>query len=193
MSDSRDDKLDRLLAEGRLGGPRRDQIWTQVLATTAARRRRWRSAAVWLSSMATAAALFIVFLRPSSFRARGEGDAVLEVVCRDGSLDRCVAGSKLLFRVASAEGGFLSAWAEAEAGGTRVWYWPDSDGAAPQVAPSASPIMLPVGIEIGSEQPPGRYRIHLLLTRRPLTREECLAPPPSLTLAKAQATLGVVL
>jgi hypothetical protein len=188
---SRDDKLDGLLAEGRLGGPRRDQILAAVLSSTNARRRRWRAFSVWVTSLAAAAAALVLFLRPASFRARGGSGAVVEVACRDGSLDRCAAGSKLLFRTASAEGGFLCAWAEAD-GGARVWYFPGSDGAAPRVAASTSPAMLPVGVELGAEQPPGRYRVHLLLARRALTREECLAPPADVALASAQAALRVV-
>ena len=191
MIRSRDDKLDALLAEGRLGGPRRDQILAGALAAAGVKRHRWRNLGVWVASLAATAAALILFARPASFRARGSGGAVLELACLDGELGACRPGAKLMFRVASPEAGFLSAWAEPINRGPRVWYFPGPDGLAPRVEPSVELRAMSVGVVLGPEQPIGRYRVHLLLSRRTLTREECLAPPPGVTVGTAVTDMGV--
>src|SRR5262245_44982290 len=103
---TRDDKLDALLAQGRLGGPRRDQILTGAMAAAGVRRTRWRSVGVWVGSLAAAAAALIVFARPNAFRARGGDGPALEVACVGGELGSCPSGTKLVFRVATSEPGF---------------------------------------------------------------------------------------
>jgi hypothetical protein len=189
--ESRDDELDALLSQGRLSGPRRDRILAGALAQAGVRRPRWRRAGVWMASLAAAATAVLLFARPASFRARGGSGAVLELASLDGDLASCRAGARLIFRAASAEPGFLSAWAEPLSGGSRVWYFPGSDGSSPRVDAGAEMHTLPAGVSLGPEQPPGRYRVHLLLSRRALTREECLAPPAGVTLGTAEVPLGV--
>jgi hypothetical protein len=189
-----DERLDALLARGRLGGPARDRILAGALAKTAAP-HRWRRLLTWAVPMtaAAAAAVVLLSLRPPEFRARGGAGPVLEIACRDGSLSACPSGSTLLFRSSGvAEGGFLSAWAVPEGSAARVWYFPADNGASPALAARPETQTLARGIRLGPEQPPGRYRVHLVLSRRPLTRAEAAAPPPDALVAEAEATLEVV-
>jgi hypothetical protein len=98
----------------------------------------------------------------------------------------------LLFRVGgAAAGGFLAAWAVPEDGGERIWYFPTLDGEAPSVAPRAETQTLGRGVRLGTEQPPGRYHVHLLLSRRALGRAEALAPANDAVLVEADLTLTV--
>jgi hypothetical protein len=90
-----------------------------------------------------------------------------------------------MFRVSGAgDGGYLAAWAEPSAGGQRIWYL---DGA--RVPANLEPQLLPVAVTLGAEQPPGHYQIHLVLTQKPLSRDDLLAAPA--TLASARAELEV--
>jgi hypothetical protein len=192
-----DRRLDELLSEGRLSGPTRDRILEAALTEIQAEKPRpaWRRILAWalpLSTAMAAVALFVA-LRPSEFRARGGAGPVLELGCRDGALTACPAGSTLLFRAGGAvEGGFLAAWAEPAGGGERVWYFPAEGGESPSLVPRADLQTLPRGIRIGAEQPPGRYRVHLVLSRRPLDRAAAAAPPADARLAEAELTLEVV-
>jgi hypothetical protein len=84
----------------------------------------------------------------------------------------------MIFRVTAApEPGVLAAWSEPAGGvGERVWYFPSGDGRSPEVAREAAPVTLKQAVRIGAAQPPGAYRVHLVLARRPLSREQLLSP-----------------
>jgi hypothetical protein len=187
MKRESDEGLDALLGEGRMSGPARDRILDAVLARPA--RPLWQRVVMWVLPLSTAAALVFLMVRPSEFQARGGGGPVLEAAC---AVEPCRAGATVLFRAGGADaGGFLAAFAIPEGVGERIWYFPSLDGECPQVEPSSETQTLPRGVRLGPEQPPGRYRVHLLLSRRPLTRAEALAPPSGVILAETETLLEV--
>ncbi len=174
----RNDKLDALLAQGRMSGPRRDQVLADALKKTQPARRRWAWMGFGSLSLVAAAAAVLFFMPTSPFRARGGQGAVMELGCVDGDLSGCATGSTLLFRVSGAKnGGFVTAWAEPAAGGERVWYFPTDVTPSPELAKQAELQTLRQGVVLGAEQPSGSYVVHLLLTSAPLRRDEALAMP----------------
>jgi hypothetical protein len=195
--DERTSKLDALLAQGRLGGPAKERILAAVLDAQPKPARRWQRTIIWVGSLSTAAVAVVLLALsrpPSGFRARGAAGAapLVEVGCAGGDTT-CAAGATLVFRVAGAlEGGFLQAYAEPmAAGGERVWYFPSGGAPSPFVPAGPAPQTLAEGVRVGAEQPPGRYRVHLVLSRRPLDRAETLAPPSDAVWAERDVTLEI--
>ena len=177
-------ELDRLLARGRLSGPDRDRILSEVQRRTL----RHTSPTKYLliaGPLALAAGLAFL-IRPSgltpSYAAKGGAtDAPVEVGCSDGELAACPRGSKLIFRFnALGRAAYLHAFAEPTGEPRqRVWYFPTSASAAPHVAPAVEQQALAKGIVIGPEHGIGSYRVHVVLSTRPLGRDELLlATPP---------------
>jgi len=192
MKPEREEKLQALLAGSKLSGPARDKVLANVLGGTAKKPRRlvWIGAAT--AGLAMAAAVLLLVFPPDGFRSRGGSKPIVEVGCVDGTLASCPRGSALLFRVSgSKDGGFLSAWAEPEAGGERIWYFPTSTTANPAVAPKSETQTLPVGVRIGPEQQPGAWVVHLLLSKRPLNRDQVLALPVAERVAEARVKMVV--
>ncbi len=177
----RDDELDRLLARGRLGGPARDRILEQALARARASRPRRRARLLWLAPVLAAAAAIVLWVRvpKDGFRARGgDGRPLVEATCKGGERARCPRGGTLVFRVdGAAGGGFLSAYATPVAGGEKIWYFPPAGGESPRLAAAAGPQLVPFGVELGAEQPPGEYELHFLITPSAPTRAEAAAAP----------------
>jgi hypothetical protein len=196
------DRLDELLSGGRLGGAERERILERALDASAPLPWWRRRAVTWLvrgTAMATAAALALFFFVPprthDDFRARGgagDGAPLLLVGCEDGQSARCGYGQKLVFSVDGAsEPGFVAAWAEPAGGGERVWYFPGDDGSSPEARGDGARQLLSRAVRLGPEQPPGRYRVHLVLSRRPLSRLEALAAGGADVVATSQVTLEV--
>ena len=97
-----------------------------------------------------------------------------------------------MFHVGGAtSGGMLMAWADPMNGGERIWYFPTGDGDTAPVAPAAAIQTLRRGVRIGSEHAPGKYLVHLVLARRPLSRSEALAAPAGDLLASSTVTIDV--
>jgi hypothetical protein len=175
------DRVDELLSRGRLSGAERERLLLRVLAAGAPPPWWRRRAIAWLAPAVAAAAL-LLFMVPRSthdrFRARGgPGAAILLFVgCEDGQRTRCGHGQKLLFSVDGAtEHGFVGAYAEPEAGaGERVWYFPAADGSSAEARGDRELQTLSKAIRIGPEQPLGRYVVHLVFSRRALSRDEVL-------------------
>jgi hypothetical protein len=174
--------LDRVLARGALGGPHYDEILERVLERTetpegrrAGRRRVWLL--VPAGALASAVAAWLLLARPAGqpFTAKGSGESHaigMGCVSADGT---CRPGAKVVFTVNTAvASGYVGAYAERADGkaGQRIWYFPTTSGASPHVAPGTGTEVVPEGIEIGAEQPPGRYRVTAWLSARPLTRSE---------------------
>jgi hypothetical protein len=55
-----------------------------------------------------------------------------------------------------------------------VWYFPTPSSPAPRVEPATEAQTLPKGIVVGPEHPSGRYRVHVVLSATPLSRDEAL-------------------
>src|SRR5262249_47715035 len=95
----------------------------------------------------------------------------------------CPPGSQLVFSVDGAgSGAFATAFADpAGAGGERIWYFASEPIAAARPWQRAS--------RLGPEHHAGKYRVHLLVSAQPLSREAAVAAAlaPALALAPADA------
>ncbi len=189
MKTRRPDDLDELLARGGLSGPARERTLEAVLEVARGERSRfWRRLFYFATpAVATVAVGVMLLVRPAApgFTPKGNpGAPLLEVACKQSAGPRCPRGGTLLFRVAGATaGGFLSAYAEPASGpGERVWYLP-AGGEAAAVQATEAPQLLRLGARLGPEQPPGAYKVHLVLSKTPLDRAGALAPEGALATA----------
>jgi hypothetical protein len=174
------DKLDDLLARGRLSAPRRERIFEDVDRRVRGLARARSKYVIVAAPLALAAALALL-LRPQSggrgeYASKGVSQSHLQLGCSGGQLSHCPRGSKLIFHIdAVSSPGFLHAFAEPlEPGHERVWYYPTAVNPAPRVEPAAEGQTLERGIAIGSEHAPGPYRVHVVFASTPLSREELL-------------------
>jgi hypothetical protein len=173
------DKLDNLLAKGRLSAPRRERIFEEV--DRRIRRPRVSRYLILAAPVALAAGMAIL-MRPQStgldrYAAKGISLSHLELGCSGAELLHCPRGSKLIFHLgALPSAGFLHAYAEpVEAGHERVWYYPTAANPPPYVEPSDVPQIMGQGIVVGREHAAGHYRVHLVVASTPLSREDLLA------------------
>jgi hypothetical protein len=173
------DKLDDLLARGRLSAPRRERIFEEVVGQV--RHPRASRYFIIAGPLALAAGLALL-LRPGSdhsgqFAAKGTLRSNVELGCSDGELSHCPRGSKLIFRLdALSSEGFLHAYAEpVDAGQERVWYFPTATTPPPHVRPAAGAQVMGQGIVVGPEHAASHYRVHLVVASTQLSREEVLA------------------
>jgi len=115
----------------------------------------------------------------NGFADKGEPGSRVQVDCTGGALSACPRGSKLVLRIdSSKEPAFVHAYAEpADPSRERVWYFPAVNGSAPRIEPGPDPRVLEKGIVIGPEHASGAYRVHVLLSRAPLSRQEVLSAP----------------
>jgi hypothetical protein len=188
-----EEELDHLLALGALGGPGRERILEQALARTTERRRS-SALAVGLASLAAAAAALV--LSPghaSHFRAKGGGvgGTAVDLSCLGASLARCPTGSTLIFGSAYAPpGSYMAAYAEPLSGGERIWYFSAESESPAASAPQATHA-LSRGIRLGREHLPGEYAVRVVVTRRPLTRQDLRSDRLSGLVADARFRLVV--
>jgi hypothetical protein len=70
------------------------------------------------------------------------------------------------------QAGFITAYADSPVGGERVWYLTNEAAAVASLNPAESPRVVPKAALIGREQPPGRYRVHVVVTRHPVGRAD---------------------
>jgi hypothetical protein len=180
-----DERIEELLARGRLGGPIRERVLERALRDANIVRSRWyaRSPFVWtLPALGTAAvAMFAVMLRPlpDAMRAKGGAGAgpVVSVECNGADPSRCAQDDTLLFRIEGAAGqAYLAAYADPDTGGERIWFFPLADGTSPVILAQQEPQVLHQGVKVRS-LPSGRYQIHAVLSRRPLSKLEALSVP----------------
>ncbi len=129
-----------------------------------------------IAAIAAGVALFVAPGSDRALTAKGSIGAgpTLEIVCATGDRARCPGGQKLFVLVEDAPSGsgFLQAWAEPLGGGQRVWYFVGDSALA--VAGQPGRETLTRAVQLGPEQPPGAYRIHLVLSRRRLAQTEAL-------------------
>jgi hypothetical protein len=179
----RSDDVGELSAEGRCTESQYDEIWEKVQArvemapAVRPRRRGLRFLALG-GAFTGAVAGWLLFASPrvGHFTARGGAStrsAAFQISCSSSGRALCRPGETLMFSVNSALArGFLGAYAErldAPAGG-RIWYLPGSGSAGPVVEAGEVTIVLRQGIQIGPEQPAGRYRVTVWTSPRPISR-----------------------
>src|SRR4051812_14017539 len=96
------DELDRLLARGRLSGPRRDRIFESVEKRLHPMRAVLRSRFTMVAGPLALAAAVALVLKPSAspqhgFAPKGGRATTVQVDCLGGALSACPRGSKLTF------------------------------------------------------------------------------------------------
>jgi hypothetical protein len=199
-----DEQLDALLSQGRLSGPERDRILKTVLERSAAARpARWSrwllGGTVALAAAGAAGVLLIPRLQrePAGFTARGNApagaDIQIDLGCVDGSLERCPAGSTLLFAVRGEQArGFLGAYARPADGGSPIWYFSAEAESPAVVARGPGLQALSRGIRLGPEHRPGRYQVVVVLGQTSPGRQALLAPDSPGQLARRTFDLTVV-
>jgi hypothetical protein len=175
------DKLDDLLARGRLGAPRRERIFEEVHRQVHRGGARSRSKYLMIAGPLALAAALAILLRPqgdrsSGYASKGISGSGVGLGCSGGELSHCPRGSKLIFHLEALQGpGFLHAYAEPlEPGLERVWYYPTAASPPPHVEPVQGGQILERGIAVGPEHASGHYRVHVVLASTPLSREELL-------------------
>jgi hypothetical protein len=166
------DRLDDLLSEGRLSAPANERMFERIYGAATGRRRRW-AVALAVPGLGALALLLLPMGnsgdRVGELRAKGGAAVLIEVDCARGSVSACPVGSPLLFRVDRVTAPvFLQAYADA-ADGTRTWLFPTRATPAPGVAPGEGPRILPQGAMLSGQ--PGRYRVHVVVSKSPLDRE----------------------
>jgi hypothetical protein len=201
---SNDRDLDALLGGGRLGGPDRDRIFDHIAAEVAreprprSRRKVWKVAIV---AAGAAAGLVVLAVREptrtaESVRAKGDqrpGVVQLGVACIEGTLEACPQGATLTFGASGAsEAGVLSAYAELrERGAERIWYF-SAESETPRLDVRGGTAVAQRAVRIGPEHIPGRYRVHVFLTRAPVSRALLLSGGPPDSIAIREIDLRVV-
>ena len=169
--------LSRLLAgRNRLSRVEKEQILDSVLAQTAPRRRsRW-----WFAAMPAAAAAVAILLviapwhgreQGGDFTARGGGHVLgaFKPTCARG----CTAGDKILFDLSGTQGYRYFAAFSQRADGSVLWYFPASDDEKSlDITHQLRSAVLDRGIVIGSEHPPGTYRVFGVFSDEPLSRQQ---------------------
>jgi hypothetical protein len=116
-------------------------------------------------------------------RSKGSGAAVggvVELTCSGGTPLACPRGSRVSIALWGGGSSFLhvSAFAQPEGGGERIWYFSDEDGAATFGSAQNGVQIASRSAVIGPEHAPGRYVVSIVLSSRPLRRSDVLGPPP---------------
>jgi hypothetical protein len=131
------------------------------------------------TSLACAAAGWVLFApsKGRDFVARGGSgkSGAFDVGCASSHRALCRPGETLMFTVnAAVAHGYLGAYAERldDRANGRIWYFPGPEGAGPMIDSGGGTIVLPQGIEIGPEQPPGRYRVTIWTSPQRIDRKD---------------------
>lgn len=198
MTDPSDDELDTMLARGRMSGAARERVLEKVLHATSPRSvRRLRATAITtaITALAAAAALML-WLRSGhdEFTPKGAPATTigLDATCLEGA---CRAGGTLVLRIDDVpERAHLAVYATREGASdasARIWYFPEADGTAPALAAQPGSQLVKRGITLGPEHTAGRYQVHAVIGKRPLTREGALDHANRDVIARATRVLEV--
>jgi hypothetical protein len=179
----RRERLDRLLARGHLAGSARERILEGALREVGAAAPWYkRRLVLWsasLPALAGGALVAVLTMRgsPAEMRAKGgASDARVSLECTRGADDACSRQGILLFRVeALAARAYIAAYAQPLGGGERTWFFPPApDADEPTIEPSPAPQILRQGVQLRSV-PQGRYDVVVVLSPRPIRREDAVA------------------
>jgi hypothetical protein len=198
-------RAEELLAGGSLSGRQHDEILARVLdrTETADRPRprlRGRTGLVLCAAAVPALAAWLILVSPArdAFQAKGPPQrttAAIDIGCTSSGSRVCPMGGTLAFVVnAAVTSGYLGAYAERldDPSHARIWYFPTAAGASPLIAPGTGTIVLPDGIQLGSEHRPGRYRVTVWISSRPVDRDEMDAAAPGMLRDRSSFDLEVV-
>jgi hypothetical protein len=184
MSD-RDDRLDGLLARGRLAGPVRERVLQAVLREGRATRPWYAHRLLAIASPAFAAAAVVAValtLRPSGRDMRSKGSASrsaphVSLECTRGTGDVCSREGMLLFLVQGIrQRSYMAAFAVPRGGGERIWFFPSGPGSVePLIEPDAAPQLLRQGVKLASV-PEGTYEVRVVLGSRAISEDQAIAP-----------------
>jgi hypothetical protein len=208
MREPSDDDIDHLLSRGGLGRQQKERALAHVLATLpprpaqAGRRRWWIWGGTGTLSLAAGVAILALWLRgpgpDGDLRDKGAaaGAPVVDMTClggSGGSISACPRGSRVAFSLEGgrAEAGFVTAYADPIAGGQRVWYLTNQPVDAPAAGASGAVRVVAKAAIVGDEQPPGRYRVEVTVTRRAVDRADLPRLAPADLLVRARFELVV--
>jgi hypothetical protein len=190
-----DEELDFLLARGKMSGAAHERVLDEVLRRARPRRARWPLVGLGGAALAAAAAVALWVRAPQEDAFRAKGGAAgpsFEAVCLGSGSSRCPVGDTLLFRVANVgSAGYVGAYATKEGSAERIWYFPDREGAEPEIRAVAEAQVVGRGVTLGPEHAPGRYVVHLIVTRGPAGRDALLAPRSADRVFETEATFEV--
>jgi hypothetical protein len=188
MNQKRQKELDALLARGGLSGRAFERIldgaFDAAVREQRVRSRFWRIG--WLVPIAAAvAAVFLLLPKRAAhderFASKGQIGSVvkpeLELVCGEqaGANVRCRESDRLYFSAADVRGSwFLSAYAEPEGKGERVWFFPNSREPSVLLHADSGEHAVGRSAVILSGIPRGKYKVIMLLSVQPLAREQVL-------------------
>jgi hypothetical protein len=192
-------ELDLLLSRGRLKGPAAERVRERVLdAAAPGRRPLWRPLRVALPTAVTFAAVAVGLIVPRLEHGQrskgGPGSGVVaELACAGGRVDHCPPGARLTIALSGVgdRGLQVGAFAEPEGGGERIWYFSAEDGAAALPDNPGPTALASRSIVVGPEHHPGRYRVHVVLSTRPLRRSEILDPAAADVVYRTVLSLAV--
>lgn len=137
---------------------------------------RW---ALWLpaaGALAAAALALLVFMKQPAvdeFAARGgqAGAPAVQALCvEDGAAGRCPSGGRLAFAATAGGYRYLALFAR-RSDGLVIWYFPSAEGQSVPIAGQAGDL-LKRGIQLGDDQPPGRYELFGVFSTGPMTRDQ---------------------
>jgi len=214
-----DDEIDHLLGGGRLGGAQRERIFEA--AVTAADRPGPRGSIVAntrvraLAAIALAAAAVVLMVRrhrtfddtrlgdrdEPAFRDKGAAQRSptaaptidIDAECLHAPSGSCPRGAVIVFSVEGApDGAFMTSVLDPMDRPTTAGpVWLSRNQPVTKVGAASAPGMLTYGARVPSDQAAGAYRIDVLITRRPLVREEMARPVPPDLLARAHFDVSV--
>jgi hypothetical protein len=176
MKRGEEEEIDQLLARGQFSAPALERILQKVEASRQPASWLRRSFVVFGAPAVAAAGLALLlstYGARDSFQSKGEKVAASAVIeCSQSSGGRCAQSEFVVIRAMTSRPAYLQAYAESlTPGGDRVWFLAGEDL---QIVTSDSELR-PIDRVVRLQSvPPGSYRVHLVLSPKPLARDEVL-------------------